>query len=62
MVSLMGGELNVESCWGVGSTFWFEIELSSTDFAAPISPQQQQPVITGYEGKRRQILIVDDRP
>ena len=62
LVSLMGGELNVESCWGVGSTFWFEIELSIADFAAPISPPQPQPVITGYEGKRRKILIVDDRP
>ncbi|MEG3843259.1 ATP-binding protein [Microcoleus sp. herbarium14] len=62
LVSLMGGELNVESCWGVGSTFWFEIELSIADFAAPISPPQSQPVITGYEGKRRKILIVDDSP
>ncbi|MEG3878176.1 response regulator [Microcoleus sp. herbarium7] len=62
LISLMGGELNVESCWGVGSTFWFEIELSIADFAALVSPPPQQPVITGYEGKRRKILIVDDSP
>jgi PAS domain S-box-containing protein len=62
LVSLMGGELNVESDWGVGSTFWFEIELSVADFIIPVPPPQQQPVITGYEGKRRKILVVDDSP
>ncbi|MEG3846626.1 ATP-binding protein [Microcoleus sp. herbarium19] len=62
LISLMGGELKVESYWGVGSTFWFEIELSIADFTALVSPPQQQPVITGYEGKRRKILIVDDSP
>ncbi|WP_293128987.1 ATP-binding protein [Microcoleus sp. bin38.metabat.b11b12b14.051] len=62
LVSLMGGELKVESNWGVGSTFWFEIELSSVDFILPVSPPQQQPAIAGYEGKRRKILIVDDSP
>jgi PAS domain S-box-containing protein len=62
LVSLMGGELNVESSWGVGSTFWFEIELSIADFSLPIAPPQQQPLITGYEGKQRKILVVDDSP
>ncbi|MCC3474095.1 MAG: response regulator [Microcoleus sp. PH2017_13_LAR_U_A] len=62
LVSLMGGELKVESCWGVGSTFWFEIELSLADVLLPVLPPPQQPVITGYEGQRRRILVVDDSP
>ena len=70
LISLMGGELNVESCWGVGSTFWFEIELSipydidslHPHSTAPVSSLQKQPLIIGYEGKRHKILIVDDSP
>ena len=62
LVSLMGGKLNVESSCGIGSTFWFEVELSIADSIIPILPPQKKPVITGYEGKRRKILVVDDSP
>jgi PAS domain S-box-containing protein len=62
LVSLMGSELKVESSWGVGSTFWFEIELPIADSIESVSPPQPQPLITGYQGKQRKILLVDDSP
>jgi PAS domain S-box-containing protein len=55
---LMGGEINVQSHLGQGSTFWVNLEV-------PIIEQQALPAaiehhIVGYEGPRRHILIVDD--
>ncbi len=60
MIQLMGGGIQVESSPGVGSKFFFELEL-------PLSQAWSQPVdasgskIVGYQGKHRHILIVDDR-
>ena len=60
IVQLMGGEIQVESQLGEGSKFFFEVEL-------PLNGDwgQQQTVgtrnITGYEGERKKILVVDDR-
>jgi PAS domain S-box-containing protein len=34
LVALMGGELQLESALGMGSRFWFEIELPKADLAA----------------------------
>ncbi|MBN1451173.1 MAG: response regulator [Anaerolineales bacterium] len=60
LVQLMEGDLHVESALGQGSQFWFEITLpvAATIEAAPSTG----PVITGYQGRRRKILIVDDIP
>jgi signal transduction histidine kinase/DNA-binding NarL/FixJ family response regulator len=59
LVRLMGSDIHVESRVGVGSRFWFELEL-------PVATQGQLESasaiesITGYEGRRRKVLVVDD--
>lgn len=61
LVSMMGASLQIESFLGVGSKFWFEIELPIAVKPNAIPPPVQlKPIVTGYEGKRRKILVVDD--
>ncbi len=60
LVSMMGGDLQVKSTPGEGSTFWFEINLPPvTDFIGEVA--QPKYNYTGYQGQRRRIMIVDDR-
>jgi len=59
----MGGDITVNSTPGRGSLFRFQIELPVMD--AVQSPnsfgaESRRPCITGYEGPRRSVLIVDD--
>ncbi len=61
IVQLMGGEIQVESQLGVGSTFYFEVALPiATNWAQKSSVKDGRTII-GYEGASRHILIVDDR-
>lgn len=60
IVHLMGGQIQVNSQLGSGSSFSFEVEVPLVE-----NWNYQQTTaasyIVGYEGKRRQILVVDDR-
>ncbi len=58
-VSLMGGQLEVSSHRGVGSRFAFTIRLPVLAITAD-APSDALKVVTGYEGARRRVLIVDD--
>ncbi|MBD1846732.1 response regulator [Cyanobacteria bacterium FACHB-63] len=61
IVALMSSELNVESQPGIGSTFWFEIDVPEAIDWSATSRTAPQGTIIGYEGQRRKILVVDDR-
>jgi signal transduction histidine kinase len=57
LIRLMGNDIHVESKAGEGSLFWFEISIP-VEIEAPAPPVER--IITGYEGPRKKLLIVDD--
>ena len=61
IVELMGGQIQTESELGVGSTFYFEVDLPLARDWAQKNSLQAEGMIIGYEGTPRHILIVDDR-
>ncbi|MEQ8223265.1 MAG: response regulator, partial [Candidatus Eremiobacterota bacterium] len=60
LVKLMGGELQVESLYGKGSKFWFNIELPEVS-GLDYYQVSNEDIITGYKGEKRRILVVDDK-
>ncbi|WP_341525753.1 ATP-binding protein [Nostoc sp. UHCC 0302] len=61
IVSLMNNQIQVQSEFGKGSTFWFEVQLPESKDWAKFSRVIEQGTIIGYQGQKRTILIVDDR-
>lgn len=59
LVRLMGGDIQVESHPGTGSRFWFDLELP-IGMLAPPHETEPRPLVTGYDGARRKLLVVDD--
>ncbi|WP_280155972.1 ATP-binding protein [Piscinibacter sp. XHJ-5] len=59
LVLLMGGDIHVESRVGAGSRFWFELDLPVAEHDV-FEKVSQIEGITGYEGRRRKVLVVDD--
>ncbi|MCE0483469.1 MAG: ATP-binding protein [Methylacidiphilales bacterium] len=63
LVQLMGGMIKVESEYGKGSTFSFDLDLPAGRFSEVQARTVESPSrITGYQGERRKILIADDIP
>ncbi len=60
IVELMGSKIQVQSEEGVGSEFWFDITPLIGTAEIEQQPSDDTPTIIGYEGPRRQILIIDD--
>ena len=61
LVGLMGGRVHVESEVGEGSVFHFDIELPEVhDEPMPSEGEGTGWVVTGYPGRRRRVLVVDD--
>lgn len=60
LVNLMDGEVQVKSDYGTGSIFWFEILLPVLKKAISGQYSAETRQVTGYQGKCRKILIVDD--
>lgn len=58
LIKLMGGEINVKSQFGQGSTFWFEIKLKKS------KRTKHQLTVTDKKVKLKdlKILVVDDNP
>lgn len=61
LLGLMGSHLEVHSELGSGSRFCFTLQVRQAD-ELPTVPLPQDHLITGYEGRTRQVLVLDDNP
>lgn len=61
LVRLMGGDITVESQFGKGSCFRFEVPLAPTNNNTPTPTSEDNPVIVQEPAtSRKRVLIVDD--
>ncbi len=60
ILQLMGSQLQVKSTLGVGSSFWFEVDLPSASKLIDLHPVKSLQEIIGYQGNKKKILVVDD--
>lgn len=61
LVQMMGGEITLESTPGVGTRFAVRLMLSQP-LTPPADPPLEPDAVTGYRGRERWVLVVDDDP
>lgn len=61
IVAMMDSEIKVESTYGKGSNFWFEIDLPEAINWTDSKQDKFDPNPISYQGEHRTILVVDDR-
>lgn len=61
LVHIMGGDIRVESRPGEGSRFTVRLMLSQP-LSPPSEPAPEAGAVTGYLGRERWVLLVDDDP
>ncbi|WP_375539731.1 ATP-binding protein [Tolypothrix sp. LEGE 11397] len=61
IMTLMGSQIELKSELGQGSSFCFDLELPEAKDWAKASRAIRQGTVVGYEGKKRTILVVDDK-
>ncbi len=59
LTEIMGGDIHVESVEGSGSCFTLTLMLSSV---VNLTESDPPPLITGYQGPRKRLMVVDDDP
>ena len=64
LAELMGGEAGVESCPGVGSTFWFTVHLEKRALASvhKSRPEYDAEALLQQDYQGSRVLLVDDEP
>jgi len=60
-VRLMGGDIQVDSRRGMGNTFSFELDVSTSEWTSRVETPGET-VAVGYRGPKRRVLVVDDVP
>jgi len=60
IVDLMGSDIQVTSVLGQGTQFWFDVELAIAESWGTVIHQEENEIM-GYRGRRRKILVVDDK-
>ncbi|MGB3513308.1 MAG: ATP-binding protein, partial [Microcoleaceae cyanobacterium] len=62
IVQLMGSQIHVQSEKGIGSIFWFELDLPIVEKLVKMESRDRQGKIIGIQGSAPKVLVVDDRP
>lgn len=61
IVEMMGSTIQVKSQLGIGSVFWIDLTLPIAAEWAKTAQVNHQGTIIGYKGKKRKVLVVDNK-